>query len=63
MIILIIFIALNFIQNLNCQYSICSYENNIDYYVSVSLTYASAQGPQYCCALCSAKTGCVVILF
>ena len=38
---------------------VCPYETNIDYYISVDLTYVLTSSAQFCCTICSLKPGCV----
>jgi len=59
--ILSIFVCFSFllIERLNGQASVCSYETNIDYYISTDISYAFSKDAASCCVLCGFQKGCI----
>ena len=57
--ILLITCGAHLIEFSNAQQYVCAYENNIDYYSSVDITYVYTSAPQFCCSLCGLKPGCI----
>jgi hypothetical protein len=55
----ILFICLVYIGSLNAEMQICGYEPNIDYYMSVDITYVYTKQASYCCTLCGLQPGCI----
>jgi hypothetical protein len=61
---LILSISICFIlctSHLNGQSSICTYEQNLDYWNGTDLTYIYAKSAALCCNLCGYQAGCIGI--
>lgn len=54
-----ILLCLVYIGGLNAQMEVCAYEPNIDYYISVVITYVYTKQASYCCSLCGLQPGCI----